>query len=71
MTVVMFGGMCKYDDASRLRWRNVQLEPDGSSFHLSFEKRKNAQFRQGNRVTVAVVTSGQATRNDKDAHGGQ
>ena len=60
MAVVMFGGMCKYDDASRLRWRNVQFEPDGNSFRLSFEEKKNAQFRQGVRVTVVVTTSGPA-----------
>ena len=42
MSVVMFGGMCMYDDASRLRWHNVVFEPDGISFHLSFQKRKNA-----------------------------
>jgi hypothetical protein len=58
MAVVMFGGMCRYNDASHLRWRNVTIESDGVSFHLSFEKRKNAQFMQGNRVTVAVVTEG-------------
>ncbi len=58
MVVVMSGGMCRYDDASRLRWRNVQFELDGSNFHLSFEKRKNAQFWQGHRVNVVAVTSG-------------
>jgi hypothetical protein len=42
MAVVMFKGMCGYDDASRLHWRNVQFELDGNSFHHSFEKRKNA-----------------------------
>ena len=47
-----------YDDASRIRSRNGQFEPDDSSFHLSFEKRKNAQFRQENRVNVVAATSG-------------
>ncbi len=42
MAVVMFGGMCRYNDASRLRWRNIKFEYDGTSFHLSFERRKNA-----------------------------
>ena len=42
MLVVMFGGMCMYDDVNRLRLRNVQFEHGGSIFHLSFEKRKNA-----------------------------
>ena len=36
----------------------MKFDSDGSCFHLSFEKRKNAQFRQGNRVTVAAATSG-------------
>jgi hypothetical protein len=58
MAVVMFGGMCRYDDAIRLRLRNVQFEPAGSNFHLAFKKRKNAQFRQGKRVIVAATTSG-------------
>ncbi len=42
MATVMFGGMCMSDDTSRLRWRNVKVELDGSIFHLSFEKGKNA-----------------------------
>jgi hypothetical protein len=42
LAVVMLGEMCMYDDANRFRWRNVQFEPDGSNFHLAFEKRKNA-----------------------------
>jgi hypothetical protein len=36
----------------------MQLEPYGNSLHLSFEKRKNAQVRQGNRVTVDAAYSG-------------
>ena len=58
MAVVMFGNMCIHADASRLRWRDVEFERDGSSFHLSFEKRKNVQFRQGNRVHVVDATTG-------------
>ena len=53
MAVVMFGGMCRYDDASGLLWKNVRFEADGSGYELSFEKRKNAQYRQGNKVLVA------------------
>ncbi len=56
MAVVMFGGMCKYDDANRLRRHTVHFEPNGNIFHLAFEKRKNAQFRQEYRVTVAAAT---------------
>ncbi len=57
MAEVIFGGMCRYDDVSHLCWRNVKFDPDGSCFHLSFETRKNAEFRQGNRVTVVASTS--------------
>ena len=53
MAVIMFGAMCRYDDASGLRWRNVRFVPDGSGFEITFEKRKNAQYRQGNKVLVA------------------
>ena len=53
MVVVMFGGMCRYDDASRLMWRNVRFLENGSGFEITFEKRKNAQFRQGNKVMVS------------------
>ncbi len=53
MAVVMFGGMCRYDDASGLLWRNVRFVEDGSGFKISFDKCKNAQFRQGNKVLVA------------------
>ncbi len=58
MVVVMFGDICRYDDTSRLRWHNVEFEPNRSSFHLSFEKRKNDQFRKRNRVTVVPSTIG-------------
>ena len=53
MAVIMFGGMCRYDDASSLLWSNIRFEADGSAFELTFDKRKNAQFRQGNKVLVA------------------
>ncbi len=45
MAVVMFGGMCRYDDASGLLWKNVRFEADGNGYELSFEKRRNAQYR--------------------------
>ncbi len=53
MTVIMFGAMCRYDIASGLRWRNLRFVEDGSGFEITFEKRKNAQYRQGNKVLVA------------------
>ncbi len=51
--VIMFGGMCRYDDASGLLWSNIRFEADGSAFEITFDKRKNCQFRQGNKVLVA------------------
>jgi len=45
--------MCRYDDASGLLWSNIRFEPDGSEFETTFDKRKNAQFRQGNKVLVS------------------
>ena len=53
IAIVMFGGMCRYDDASGLLWRNVRLEEDGSAFEIAFDKRKNAQYRQGDKVLIA------------------
>jgi len=45
--------MCRYDEAPRLLWWNVRFLEDGSEFEISSEKRKNAKFRQGNKVTIA------------------
>ena len=53
MAVIMFGAMCRHDDPSGLRWRNIRSVEDGSGFEITFEKRKNAQYRQGNKVLVA------------------
>jgi integrase len=53
MAVIMFSGMCRYDDASGLLWSNIRFEADGSAFEIMFDKRKNAQFCQGNKVLVA------------------
>ncbi len=49
----MFRAMCRYDDASGFKWRNIRFVEDGSEFDITFEKRKNAQYRQGNKVLVA------------------
>ncbi len=49
----MFGAICRCDDASGLKWRNIRFVEDGSEFKITFEKRKNAQYRQGNKVSVA------------------
>ena len=53
MAVIMFGAMCRYVDAPGLKWRNIRFVEDGSGFEITFEKRKNAQYRQGNKVLVA------------------
>jgi hypothetical protein len=47
--------MCRYDDASGLRWRNIRFVEDGSGFEITFEKRKNAKYRKGNKVMVASM----------------
>ncbi len=58
MAVVMFGAMCRYDDVSHLRWRNIKFDAGYLCFHIEFDKRKNDHYRQGNRVTVAAAPSG-------------
>ena len=42
MAVVVFGGICRYEEASGLIWRNVRFAKDGSGFEISFDKRKSA-----------------------------
>ena len=58
MAVVMFGGMCRYDDVSNLRWKHATFGAAGCSVELFFEKRKNDQHRQGGRVLVSAVDVG-------------
>ena len=45
MVVIMFGGMCRYDDVRNLRWENAMFGLNNCSVELSFEKRKNDQHR--------------------------
>jgi hypothetical protein len=54
MAILSFGAMCRYSDVSRLKWKNINFESDLSSFEITFEIRKNAQFRQGNKVIVSA-----------------
>ncbi len=54
MAVIMFGGMCRYDGAYGLMWRNIRFEADGSAFKITFDERKNSQFRQGNKVLISA-----------------
>jgi len=57
MSVIMFGAMCRYDDAPGLTWRNIRVEADGIAIEITFDKPKNSQFRQGNKVLVAAFPS--------------
>ncbi len=53
MAVLMFGGMCRYSDISRLRWRNLQFDNDGNlDVRFDHGGRKNSKFRQGATITV-------------------
>jgi hypothetical protein len=49
MFVIMFGGMCHYDDTSGLIWRNIRFVADRSAFEITFDKRMNSQFRHGSK----------------------
>ncbi len=41
MAVIIFGAMCRYHDASGLKWKNLRFVEDGSGFEITFERRKN------------------------------
>ena len=58
MTVLMFGGMCRYSDVSLLQWRHFTFDTGGRFVEITFDRRKNSQFRQGNTVTVAAAPQG-------------
>jgi len=47
MVVVMFGGMCRYNDAPRLLWRNIRFEADGSVFEITFASAKTLSSEKG------------------------
>jgi hypothetical protein len=55
MPIISFGDMCHYSDVSRLKWKNIEFESGSSSFEITFEIRKNAQFRQGNNFIVSAT----------------
>jgi hypothetical protein len=55
MAILSFGAMCRYNDVSRLKWGNIKFESDLSSSEITFEIRKNSQFRQGNMVLVLAT----------------
>ena len=60
MAVLMFGGMYRYSDVSRLRWRNLQFD-DKENLDVNFAHgcRKNSQFRQEATVTVSAISHGE------------
>ncbi len=60
MAVLIFGGMCRYSDVSRLRWRNLQFDDEGN-LDVTFDHgcRKNSQFKQGATVTVSAIPQGE------------
>ena len=58
MAVLMIGGMCRYDDASNQQRRNIRFVEDRSAYELTFDKRKNAHYRQGNKVMVVSAPLG-------------
>jgi integrase len=55
MAIRSFGAMCRYSDISRLKWKNIKFESDSNFFEITFEIRKNAQFRQGNKLIVSAT----------------
>ena len=60
MAVLMFGGMSRYSDVSRLRWRNLQFDDEGN-LDVPFDHgcRKNSQFKHGATVTVSAILHGE------------
>jgi hypothetical protein len=38
MAVLILGGMFRYNDGSRLRWRNLEFEEYGSFMDLKFDR---------------------------------
>ena len=56
MTILsLFGAMCRNSDVNRLRWRNVQIDNYLKYFGITFKRRNNSQFRQGNKVAVVAI----------------
>jgi integrase len=55
MAILSFDTLYRYSDVSRLKWKNIKFESDSSSFEITFEIRKSAQFRQGNKVIVSAI----------------
>ncbi len=55
MATLSFDAMRCYSDVSRLKWSNTSFEFDYSSSEITFEIRKNAQFRQENKIIVATT----------------
>ena len=56
MAILAFGAMCHYSDVSRLKSKHIEFESNSSSFEITFEIRKNTQFRQRNEVIVSSTS---------------
>ncbi len=48
MALIVFGAMRRCHDASGLICKSLRFIEDVSGFKIAFEKRKNAQYKQGN-----------------------
>ena len=46
---------CAAINVSRLKWGNIRFKSNLSFFEITFEIRKNSQFRQENMVLVAAT----------------
>jgi hypothetical protein len=55
MVILSFGAMCRYKNVSKLKCGNIKFALYISSFEITFEIRKNSQFRQGNKVLMAAT----------------
>jgi hypothetical protein len=55
MAILSFRAICRYSDASRLKWGNIKFETDLSSFEITYEIRKKSHLRQRNKILVAAT----------------
>ena len=49
IAVVMFGAMCRHEDASGLMWRNIRFEADGSASRLLSTSARTASTTKATR----------------------
>ena len=60
MAVIMFGAMCRYNDASGLLWKNLRFVEDGSGFEIAFEKHKKTQYITAMRLSKGPEPAGRS-----------